>query len=86
MWLAVFITCFALAGIADAAQREAQPYPARPVRLIVSNTAGGPSDVVARLVAAKISESWGQQIVIDNRPARWQKALNQGGTMPAPGG
>ena len=64
----VAITCLACTATVSAAQRDAQQYPVRPVRLIVSNTAGGPSDVVARLVAAKISESWGQQIVIDNRP------------------
>src|SRR4051794_3760463 len=58
----------ALLACAAAAHAADKPYPNRPVRLIVSNTAGGPSDIVARLVAAKISESWGQQIVIDNRP------------------
>jgi tripartite-type tricarboxylate transporter receptor subunit TctC len=55
----------------DAAQpRDAgtPAFPARPVRLIVSNTAGGPSDVIARLVGAKLSELWGHQVVIDNRP------------------
>ena len=57
------------ATTAHAAAMRAEPsFPVRPVRLIVSNTPGGPSDVIARLVAAKLSESWGQQVVIDNRP------------------
>jgi tripartite-type tricarboxylate transporter receptor subunit TctC len=40
----------------------------RPVRLIVSNTPGSPSDVIARLLGAKLSEAWAHQVVIDNRP------------------
>ena len=55
----------ALAGGALAAE---PPFPARPVRLIVSNTPGSAPDVIARLVAAKLTEAWGQQVVIDNRP------------------
>jgi tripartite-type tricarboxylate transporter receptor subunit TctC len=55
-------------GAAHAAQPSAQQsFPTRPVRLIVANTAGGASDVVARLVGAKLTEAWGQQVVIDNR-------------------
>jgi tripartite-type tricarboxylate transporter receptor subunit TctC len=46
-----------------------QPYPARPVRLVVALAAGGPTDVVMRVVATKLSEQMGQQIVVDNRPA-----------------
>ncbi|HEV7390859.1 MAG TPA: tripartite tricarboxylate transporter substrate binding protein, partial [Burkholderiales bacterium] len=43
-------------------------FPTRPVRMIVSNTPGSAPDVVGRLVGAKLTEAWGQQIVIDNRP------------------
>ena len=49
-------------------QSSAQTYPARPVRLIVPFGAGGPTDVIARLVAQKLSESWGQQVYIENVP------------------
>lgn len=45
----------------------AQSYPARPVRLIVPFAAGGPVDTVARLFAQRLSDIWGQQVVIDNR-------------------
>src|SRR5512132_995309 len=49
-------------------QSSAQTYPARPVRLIVPFGAGGPTDVIARLVAQKLSEGWGQQVYIENVP------------------
>ncbi len=45
----------------------AQGYPAKPVRGIVAFAAGGQSDVVARIVAQKLSERWNQPVVIDNR-------------------
>lgn len=47
----------------------AQTYPARPVRIIVPYTAGGPNDTIARIIASKLSESWGQPFHIDNIPA-----------------
>jgi tripartite-type tricarboxylate transporter receptor subunit TctC len=46
----------------------AQSYPSRPVRVIVGFTAGGPTDVIARLIAHKLSESMGQNFYIENVP------------------
>ncbi|HEY2186381.1 MAG TPA: tripartite tricarboxylate transporter substrate binding protein [Xanthobacteraceae bacterium] len=46
----------------------AQTYPAHPVRLIVPFAAAGPTDVIARIVAQKLSDSWGQQVYIENLP------------------
>ena len=43
------------------------PYPARPIRIIVPLAAGGPSDFLARTVGQKLTEAWGQPVVIDNR-------------------
>lgn len=54
-------------GTAHAAN-AADAYPARPVSIVVPYPAGGATDVVARLVAAKVSEEWKQTILIDNRP------------------
>ena len=45
----------------------AQDYPVRPIRWIVAFSAGGPTDTVARLVGAKLTEAWGQTVVIDNQ-------------------
>lgn len=46
----------------------AQAYPQRPVRMIIANGAGSAPDVIGRLLAAKLSESWGQSVIVDNRP------------------
>jgi len=46
----------------------AERYPARPIHMIVPFSAAGPSDILARLIGAKLTEAWGQPVVIDNRP------------------
>jgi tripartite-type tricarboxylate transporter receptor subunit TctC len=43
-------------------------YPDRPVRLIVPQAAGGPSDVLGRVVAQKLSDSLGKSVIVDNKP------------------
>jgi len=59
----VLATLIALAGGA----LPAEPYPDHPITLIVPYAAGGSSDVLARLIAERMSKSLGQQVVIDNR-------------------
>lgn len=45
----------------------AEKYPVRPIRLVVASSPGGASDILARMIARKMSEDLGQQIVVDNR-------------------
>ncbi len=45
----------------------AQIYPAKPIRLIVPYPPGGPTDLVGRLIGQKLTEAWGQQVVVENR-------------------
>lgn len=46
----------------------AQNYPAKTVRMVVGYPPGGPTDVLARIVSQKLTQSWGQQVIVDNRP------------------
>ena len=57
-----------LAAPHAAAQSDAARYPARPVKIVVPLTAGGPTDILARIIGQSLSEKLGQPVVIDNRP------------------
>ena len=59
----------ALAALAAGAARAQSPdYPTRPIRMLVPYAPGGISDIAARIVGAKMTEDWGQQVAVENRP------------------
>src|SRR5690349_16835132 len=64
-----YIYCvFLVATLGAVAGAGAQSYPTRPVRVVVPYAAGGNTDFTARVIATKLSEVFGQQVVVDNRP------------------
>ena len=60
------ITCAAFLALGTVLS-QAQTFPTKPVRIVVPQTPGGASDALARIVGQKLSEKWGQPVVIDNR-------------------
>ena len=83
------LAALACAGAMFAAAAVAQPYPNRPVRMIVPFAPGGATDIIARLVGQKLAERMGTSIVIENKPgagttvgnAEVAKARNDGYTL-----
>ena len=74
--------CLALCGPSFAAD----PYPTRAVRLIVGFPAGGPTDIVARIMAQSLSERLGQQIIVENRPGAGSNIATQAVITSPPDG
>jgi len=92
--LGLFRCCIAflsvlLAGAAAAQENhesEAAGFPSRSIRIIVPFPAGGPSDVLARLIGQRMSEDWGQTVVIENRPGANTVLAAQAVAKAAPDG
>ena len=61
------VLAFALA-VGWNAPGSAQPYPSKPIRIVVPFAAGGITDVIGRALGQRVAEAWGQQVVIENRP------------------
>src|SRR5262245_20731932 len=60
-----------------ATRARAEAWPSRAVRVIVLFAAGGPTDVIARIVGERLSKSWGQQVIIENRPGGGTNLANE---------
>ena len=58
-WIALTVT---------ATNVDAQPFPSKPVKIIVPSTPGDGSDILARSIAQKLTERWGQSVIVENRP------------------
>ncbi len=54
-------------GVVTQSLAQTAGYPSRPIKLIVPNTPGGPNDILSRIVGQKLSELWGQPVVVENR-------------------
>lgn len=59
---------FVLAGVIAPASAAEEQYPSKPARMVVTFGAGAATDISARIFASKLSEVWGQQLIVENRP------------------
>ena len=65
---AVFAVLAALLSIPNAALAQAESFPSQPMRIVVGFSAGSTTDILARAVAAKLTDAWGKPVVVENRP------------------
>ena len=78
---------FVLNLLINAAPAQAQAaYPSKTVRIIVPVAAGGPTDLVARMLADKLSKTWGQQVIVENKPGAGTNIGNEFAARANPDG
>ena len=66
--IAAALTLVAGSALAAAAEGPAATYPDKPIRIIVAYTPAGATDILARAVGQKMTEAWGQSVIVENRP------------------
>lgn len=79
--IGVMVTCSFLAG-----EVGAQTYPNRPIRFILPYSPGGSYDAVARLIGQALTEKWGQQVIVENRPGAAGRIGMEAGIKASPDG
>jgi tripartite-type tricarboxylate transporter receptor subunit TctC len=82
--LFVLVSALAMTGLTGLG--AAETYPVKPVRWIVPFQPGGTTDIIARIIGQKLSELWGQSVIIDNRPGASAIIGTQAGAKAAPDG
>ncbi len=70
----------------EAFAQSAQNYPSKPIRYLVGYTPAGTADLLARAVGQKLSEAWGQQVIVENRPGGGTNIAAEMGAKAAPDG
>jgi tripartite-type tricarboxylate transporter receptor subunit TctC len=76
----------AVVGLALTGPVAAQSYPSKPIHLLIPYAPGGIADIAARIVGAKLTEAWGQQVVVENRPGGNGFIAMTAGAKAAPDG
>ena len=64
-----YAICLAVAALGATSGQAAEKYPNHPIRMLVPFSPGSQTDILARWIGEKMVESWGQQVVVDNRPS-----------------
>lgn len=82
----LFILAGSLVFAAVPLLTAAQSYPSRPIRIIAQFTPGTSTDILARVIGQKLTEAWGQQVVVDNRPGAGGIVGTEIGAKAAPDG
>jgi tripartite-type tricarboxylate transporter receptor subunit TctC len=80
------IALVAVFGFVNALPAQAQQYPAKPIRLIVPFVAGGSADVLSRVLAQRLNQQYGQQVVVENRPGSGGHVGAEAAARAAPDG
>ena len=86
MWSSRGACAILVCALAVHIQAQAQPYPAKPIRLLIPTAAGGGPDTIGRAIGQSLSESFGQTVVVDNRPGASGAIAMDVGKLAAPDG
>ncbi len=86
MFKKITLACVSTLMLVAASGAWAQAYPAKPVKLLVGFPAGGGLDVLARIIGQRVSEQWGQQIIVENKPGAGSNIAGEIAAKSAPDG